>query len=45
MRAAVAQLCGDPEQTVAFAYRTLAALQDDEWMLESITRWHLAVAE
>jgi LuxR family maltose regulon positive regulatory protein len=45
MRAAVWQLRGDPEQTVAFAHQTLAALHEGEWMLESVTRWYLAVAE
>jgi LuxR family transcriptional regulator, maltose regulon positive regulatory protein len=45
MRAAVAQLRGNPEQSVVFAHQTLAALHEDEWMLESLTRWYLAVAE
>jgi LuxR family transcriptional regulator, maltose regulon positive regulatory protein len=45
MHAAVAQLRGDPEQTVAFARQALAELEQGEWMLESVTRWYLAVAE
>jgi LuxR family transcriptional regulator, maltose regulon positive regulatory protein len=45
LRAAVAHLRGDADQTVAFAGQALAQLGDGEWMLESVTRWYLAVAE
>jgi LuxR family transcriptional regulator, maltose regulon positive regulatory protein len=44
-RADLAQLRGDAEQTMASARRALAALGEGEWMLESLARWHLAVAE
>ncbi|HEX2156965.1 MAG TPA: LuxR C-terminal-related transcriptional regulator, partial [Actinomycetes bacterium] len=44
-RAGLAHLRGDPEQTSAQARRALAALGEGEWMLESLTRWYLAVAE
>jgi LuxR family transcriptional regulator, maltose regulon positive regulatory protein len=44
-RAALAQLRGDADQTVAFARRALAELGEGQWMLESITCWYLAVAE
>jgi LuxR family transcriptional regulator, maltose regulon positive regulatory protein len=43
-RAALAQLRGDADQTIAFARRALDALDDGQWMLESITCWYLAVA-
>jgi LuxR family transcriptional regulator, maltose regulon positive regulatory protein len=45
MRASVAQLRGDPEQTITFARRALAELDEGEWMLESVTRWNLIAAE
>ena len=44
-RAALAHLRGDVEGTAASASRALAAIGEGEWMLDSVTRWHLAVAE
>jgi LuxR family maltose regulon positive regulatory protein len=44
-RAYLAVLHGDAEGTAAFALRALAELGEDEWLLESITRGHLARAE
>jgi LuxR family maltose regulon positive regulatory protein len=44
-RAGLAHLRGDAEQMAASARRALAALGEDEWMLESLTHWYLAVAE
>src|SRR6266699_209922 len=44
-RAYLAHLRGDAEQTIALARRALAELDEGEWMLESVTRWYLAVAE
>jgi ATP/maltotriose-dependent transcriptional regulator MalT len=44
-RAAVAHFRGDAEQTIALARQALAELDEGEWMLESVTRWYLAVAE
>ena len=44
-RAALAHLRGDVEGTAAAASRALAAIGEGEWMLDSVTRWHLAVAE
>jgi LuxR family transcriptional regulator, maltose regulon positive regulatory protein len=44
-RAGLAHLRGDATQTMASARRALAALGEGEWMLESLTRWYLAVAE
>jgi LuxR family transcriptional regulator, maltose regulon positive regulatory protein len=44
-RADLAQLRGDADRTMASARRALAALNEGEWMLESLARWHLAVAE
>ena len=45
LRAGVAHLRGDAEQTIAFARRALAELDEGEWMLESVTRWQLVGAE
>jgi LuxR family transcriptional regulator, maltose regulon positive regulatory protein len=45
MRASAAHLRGDPEQTITFARRALAELDEGEWMLESVTRWNLIAAE
>jgi LuxR family transcriptional regulator, maltose regulon positive regulatory protein len=45
LRAGVAHLRGDAEQTIRFARRALAELDEDEWMLESVTRWQLIGAE
>jgi LuxR family maltose regulon positive regulatory protein len=44
-RAVLAHLRGDAEGTAASASRALAAIGEGEWMLDSVTRWHLAVAE
>jgi LuxR family transcriptional regulator, maltose regulon positive regulatory protein len=44
-RAGLAHLRGDADQMMASARRALAALGEGEWMLESFTRWYLAVAE
>jgi LuxR family maltose regulon positive regulatory protein len=44
-RAALAQLSGDAEGAMRFGRRTLAELGKGEWMLESITRGYLALAE
>ncbi len=43
--AAVAHFRGDAEQTIAFAHRAPAELDEGDWMLESVTRWYLALAE
>jgi LuxR family maltose regulon positive regulatory protein len=45
LRAAVAYLRGEAEQTITFAHQALAARDEGDWMLESVTRWHLAMAE
>jgi LuxR family transcriptional regulator, maltose regulon positive regulatory protein len=45
LRASVAHLRGDPEQTITFARQALAELEEGEWMLESVTRWNLIAAE
>jgi len=44
-RAYLAALRGDAEGTASFASRALADIGEDEWMLESIARWNLALAE
>jgi LuxR family maltose regulon positive regulatory protein len=44
-RAYLAELQGDAERTIAFTTRALAQLGEGEWMLRSIVRGHLAVAE
>jgi len=44
-RSYLAQLRGDAESTAASASRVLAELGEGERMLESVTRWQLAVAE
>ena len=44
-RAYLSQLRGDAESTVTFASRTLAELGEGERMLDSLTRWQIAVAE
>jgi ATP/maltotriose-dependent transcriptional regulator MalT len=44
-RAFLASLRGDAEATAAYASRALAGLGQGEWVLEFVTRWHLAVAE
>jgi LuxR family transcriptional regulator, maltose regulon positive regulatory protein len=43
--AAVAHLRGDAERTVTFARQAAAELDVGDWMLDSVTRWYLAVAE
>lgn len=44
-RAFVANMRGEPDRTIEFASRALAELGQDEWMLDSIARLHLAVAD
>jgi LuxR family transcriptional regulator, maltose regulon positive regulatory protein len=44
-RAYLAALRGDAEEAASFASRALAEIGEDEWMLESIARWNLALAE
>ena len=43
-RAYLAALRGEAEETAAFASRALAEIGADDWMLESIARWNLALA-
>jgi LuxR family transcriptional regulator, maltose regulon positive regulatory protein len=45
LRARLAHLRGDAEQTSAFARRAMAELGEDEAILGSLTRWYLAVAD
>jgi LuxR family maltose regulon positive regulatory protein len=45
MRAAAAHLRGDADQTLALTRQALARLDEDEWMLRSVTRWYLGMAE
>ena len=44
-RGLLAELRGDAEATIAFASQTQALLGEGEWMLASLARTHLAVAE
>ncbi len=44
-RAFMANLRGDPDDASGFATHALAAIGEDEWMLDSLARAHLAVAE
>ena len=44
-RAYLAALRGEAAEAAAFASRALAETGEDEWMLESIARWNLALAE
>ena len=44
-RAILAELRGDADRTMTFASRTLALLGEGEWMLATLARAHLAVAE
>jgi LuxR family transcriptional regulator, maltose regulon positive regulatory protein len=44
-RATLAHLRGDAEGTITFARRALAELDEGEWMLDCLTRWHLGGAE
>jgi LuxR family transcriptional regulator, maltose regulon positive regulatory protein len=41
----LAHLHGDADGTVAFASQALAELSEDEWLLDSVARWQLNVAE
>jgi LuxR family maltose regulon positive regulatory protein len=43
-RAFIANLRGDPDSATDFATRVLTEIGEDEWMLESLARVHLAVA-
>ena len=45
LRAYLAELRGDAESTAAFASRALAGIGESEWLLASVTRTHLAIAE
>ena len=45
LRAGAAHLRGDATQTIRFARRALAELDEGEWMLESVARWNLVAAE
>ena len=44
-RAYLAALRGDAEGTAALASRALAEIGEDEWMVASVARWNLALAE
>jgi LuxR family maltose regulon positive regulatory protein len=44
-RAFIAQLRGDAESTAALTARAQAELDEDEWLLDAIARWQLAVAD
>jgi LuxR family maltose regulon positive regulatory protein len=44
-RAYLAALRGDAEGTASLASRALAELGEDEWTMESVARWNLALAE
>jgi LuxR family maltose regulon positive regulatory protein len=44
-RAFLAELRGDADSTTTFASRALALLGEGDWMLESLARGHLAIAE
>ena len=44
-RAYLAALRGDAEGAASFASRALLEIGDDEWMVASIARWNLALAE
>jgi LuxR family maltose regulon positive regulatory protein len=44
-RAYLAVLHGEADRAIGFASRALAELREDEWLLESIARGHLARAE
>lgn len=43
-RAFIANLRGDPDGATGFATQALTGLRDDEWMLDSLARLHIAVA-
>ena len=44
-RSYLAELRDDADGTAAFASRALAASSEGEWLLDSMTRWNLAVAD
>ena len=44
-RAFLAELRGDAESTIAFASQALAELGEEDWMLQSLARGHMAIAE
>ena len=44
-RAYLAALRGDAEGTATFASRALAEIGEDEWMVESVAQWNLALAK
>ncbi|HXZ69346.1 MAG TPA: hypothetical protein VEH31_00570, partial [Streptosporangiaceae bacterium] len=41
----LAGLRGDAKAATVFAERARAELHDGEWLLELLTRWHLATAD
>ena len=45
LRAYLAELRGDAEGAAAFASQALAGIGESEWLLASVTRIHLAIAE
>ncbi len=45
LRAGLAELRGDADGTAAFASQALAGVGESEWLLDAVTRIHLAVAE
>jgi LuxR family transcriptional regulator, maltose regulon positive regulatory protein len=45
LRARLARLRGDAEATRAFAFQALGEIGEGEWMLDAVTRVHLALAE
>jgi LuxR family transcriptional regulator, maltose regulon positive regulatory protein len=45
LRAGAAHLRGDATQTIRFARRALAELDEGEWMLESVAHWNLVAAD
>ena len=44
-RSYLAELRNDADSTAAFASQALAASSAGEWLLDSMTRWNLAVAD
>jgi tetratricopeptide (TPR) repeat protein len=44
-RAFLAELRGDGESTISFASQALAELGEGDWMLESLARGHIAIAD
>jgi ATP/maltotriose-dependent transcriptional regulator MalT len=43
--ARIACLRGDPQETVEHASRVLTEIGEEEWMLDTLARWHLTAAE